>query len=424
MFNEINLLKSLCGLSFSIANYFISYPALHFHETILNCITKMSLSSSIPVMSFHYTHANRSINHELTIRESQIRFHLQKMCRLPLLLNQVAGLLPLTLDKANMYHCHLFSFPAFNFMFQIIFQLVYLCWYFNSMVFKQSSYQMDSSDTFATTIAYLVFTTGQTLLRITVLFQFHNFIKFHEKLTQLTCKVFNDSTTGKHHQKFLLWIRRVSKNALKWTLFIVFIFGVSLSGTSYIFWTVDFYKTLFNLSPAHVTVIVFSLTNFLTTAILYTFQALWFTVYIQWISICFGSVSLNCQHFLECYIHEHKQNNVFVHLQQIQMLQEIVKEFNILFQVPIIIWLLTTATQIVMQLFFFFVTIKSGTNIGIPFILLAILCHSINLYTLSDTGSSFAEEVSNSVEIVCKCAIKYATLRQNSLDAVLQSDVI
>lgn len=346
------------------------------------------------------------------LSELNLRRHLQKMCSLSLLVNQIEGLVPFTLDRQNRYHISPCSFPLVSLIFQFFTQLLYVVWYF--LATKDITSKADLLHDLSTSaLAFLVLTGCQTCIRMTYAILHKRITNFHNKLTKITCNLCLSELHYCPPDLVLKWINEITLS-LDRICKISCLFGIIFVGGWVVLGSISADSLVVSKDLAsflNLIFVAFSVANFCMITVVYTFVSVWFVLYIKWMTMGFRLVSLNSANFIndifsvsateECDTQQGRRDDQRILLKetlhkfvnQFGQLEKIVQEFNFLFQVPIIVWLFSIGTITITELFFILTSLKQGMYLNSVPLLIFVLLISANVYILSDAGSTFIWDV-------------------------------
>ncbi len=328
------------------------------------------------------------------INEGVIRSQLSKMCRLPLLFNIIEGLVPFTLDKQNKYHFSFYSIPTLITYLKTIFQIIMLIEFTNfskrvERYFSPPELQNGAENYITYLVAYIVTTSGQVLLRITYLLLRKKIPEFQENLTKLTC----DLTIVSHCPSvYLCWIKDITRSVEKVAKIVAF-FTAFVTVPTILILVLFFVFTSNSDFTIQLVIYIIAISDYLFALNIYIFLSIWFVLYIKWINMCFHMLSKNCANFMQANKEgQHGTETIRRFMKQLDALEALVIDFNKLFQVPLIIWLLSITFIIIMELFFVFYSIKFAFYEGVPLSFLFVSVMGWNVFNLANAGSAFIVE--------------------------------
>lgn len=349
---------------------------------------------------------------------SSCRKLLRQMSKYPHYSNIIGGMTLLTFDgRTDEAKFSFLSLPVFAFTLQtlsgIILGVQHLGYGDNSLSIVSFLFlkeEKTDADRFLETVMPLISAGGQGLLRLVYLILFKRFLEFHRKLTETSCRIAGDKQSYLDaFRKVRKWAERAIKISFGYSVVIMSTMG----GIYLLIRFLDKSRDDFgNFSPElDFSGGLESVLSWIGSTVMigladaaygvFLLHAVWFSLYIKWLGALFAILGKKSEDVLKAKKAPSKPE-VESLFQELDEAEELVVEFNLLFQIPIMGWLLSNSCMAITQLFFFLSWIQQGFFQQAIIFLLPLVIQLAALLLFSIVGSTFIQDVEEGTGAFCR----------------------
>lgn len=342
------------------------------------------------------------VEDEIPMNEPKLRATLKSVFTYPMIMPQICGYIPFAVDKSNQLQISgpVVTFFVFNIIFQI---LQYSLYFYLSATCKNVG--GNDTDKHANLVQFLGTGVGGLLFRIWIVKKRAEFKMFHETLNKLTCSLVLDSSEPNEGSllegsefSYITWVKE-ARNVFSNYFRLCFMFSL----VNFICLTVLLIGLLPNIPQIPILFIVFfvgAIVWLCIHAVASPSLAIWFASYTKWLATSFNAIAGESQKLLKLSRDVDfqfspkdlatKVNTLWNHLEQLECL---VDKFNMLFGIPIFIWVLSTSALLLQQTYIVLRWIQYGFYTPAFATIFVVMLYPLSIWSLCNACFEFSVKV-------------------------------
>lgn len=394
-----------------------TFQSTSLSQTTVQMMAKITGSLTLP----HYLLANLQpkISTEMETKSQKIKLgHIFKsMCILPHRFNVLGGLSPFFIPNTGVKITELkstlnfsyFSIPILTIVLQSFLGLAYNLFHFWGSPSPTKEFTAPigyetggAAEQFVHILLNSLGVFSQLVVRIVYISLHSRFLKFHQDLETHSYKIVgtqNETGDLEHFTKIQRYLKKVLGFGVGYWFIVAVLMSILSTNFNFggSFVADKDPERKWKLVTVWILGTVFGLANGI-----FTLHCVWFALYIKWMETLFKILTEKSKPLLE----KVKSNvasltqGIDLELKAETLLDEskvvetkLVREFNGLFQFPIVVWLFCLCAGITTQLFFVLNWMNKGYYYEACFFGFPISCELIALIYISHVGSTFEEKV-------------------------------